>query len=700
MSETVFINQVPSIPNASDNGTNYELGMKFQSAKPGQITAIRYWKAASETGTHVGRIWSSSGAVLGTCTFTNETASGWQQQALITPVNILANTTYVVSANINSFFADSHDGLASSVVNGNLSSVADGNNGVYGSPGSLPTNSYQNSNYFYDVVFVASINQPTETVFTTQVPSSTNASDSGNKYELGMKLQSGKPGQITAIRYWKADSETGTHVGTIWSWSGAALATVTFSNETASGWQQQALSTPLNIQANTTYVVSVNTNGYFVNTNNGLASSVVNGNLNSVVDGNNGVLGSPGSFPTNSYQNTNYFRDVVFAKSIIPTITKVSGDNQSGTAGNALPNPLVVQVKDSAGNPQAGTTVSFALTTGGGSVSPTSAVTNANGQVSTVLIPGTKAVTNTVRATASGVGTVSFTATAQPTPTNPIYVENQKTGTTAWKITNQASTQIAGYAGATSVNRGGSLPIKVSLAQPGQYTIDVYRLGYYGGTGARLLFSSGSLNGVTQPECAITDASTRLVECNWSTSYTLAVGSDWTSGVYIAKLTDQTTGTQSQVWFVVRDDSSTSDVLFQSSFTSFMAYNNTGGYSLYPFNSINGQNAFKVSLDRPFSETTTETSEYNNLLRWERNMVRWMESQGYDISYVTNLDVHTNPKLLRQHKVFLSVGHDEYWSMEQRNGVEQARDAGVNLVQPGRSKPAATKGVITGVNLE
>jgi len=240
----------------------------------------------------------------------------------------------------------------------------------------------------------------------------------------------------------------------------------------------------------------------------------------------------------------------------------------------------------------------------------------------------------------------------------------------------------------------------VSLAQPGQYTIDVYRLGYYGGTGARLLFSSGSLNGVTQPECAITDASTRLVECNWSTSYTLAVGSDWTSGVYIAKLTDQTTGTQSQVWFVVRDDSSTSDVLFQSSFTSFMAYNNTGGYSLYPFNSINGQNAFKVSLDRPFSETTTETSEYNNLLRWERNMVRWMESQGYDISYVTNLDVHTNPKLLRQHKVFLSVGHDEYWSMEQRNGVEQARDAGVNLVQPGRSKPAATKGVITGVNLE
>lgn len=521
-----------------------------------------------------------------------------------------------------------------------------------------------------------------ESVFTTQVPSIPNASDNGTSYELGMKLQSAKSGQITAIRYWKAASETGTHVGRIWASSGAVLATVTFSNETASGWQQQALNTPVNIQANTTYVVSVNINGFFADTHSGLASSVVNGNLSSVADGNNGVYGSPGSLPTNSYLNSNYFCDVVFVASSAssnPTITKVSGDNQSGTAGTALPNPLVVQIKDSAGNPQAGTTVSFAVTTGGGSVSPTSAVTNANGQANTVLTLGTTAVTNTVSATVSGVGTVSFSATAKTTATNSIYLENQKTGTTAWKITNQATTEIAGYAGATSINRGGSLPIKVSLAQAGQYTIDVYRLGFYAGTGGRLLFSSGLLNGVTQPVCTVTDSSTRLVECNWSTSYTLTVGSDWTSGLYIAKLTDQTTGKQSQVWFVVRDDSSTSNVLFQSSFTTLQAYNNFGGYSLYAFNSINGQSAFKVSFDRPFSETTTESSEYNHLLRWERNMVRWMESQGYDISYVTNLDVHTNPQLLRQHKVFLSVGHDEYWSMEERNGVEKARDAGVNL---------------------
>ncbi|MBW4584577.1 hypothetical protein G7B40_011160 [Aetokthonos hydrillicola Thurmond2011] len=261
---------------------------------------------------------------------------------------------------------------------------------------------------------------------------------------------------------------------------------------------------------------------------------------------------------------------------------------------------------------------------------------------------------------------------------NAIVIENQKPGTTNWKITNQASNEIAGYASATSVNKGSSIAFKVSLARRGRFTIDVYRLGYYGGNGGRLITSSGSLNGSAQPACTL-NSTTRLVECNWSTSYTLFVGLDWTSGLYIAKLTDSSTGKQSQIWFVVRDDSRTSDILFQSSFNTFLAYSNTGGYSLYGFNSINGQAAVKVSYDRPFSETTTLTGEFNNLLRWEYNMARWLESQGYDVTYVTNVDVHSNSQLLRTHKVFLSVGHDEYWSLQQRNNVQNSRDAGINL---------------------
>ncbi len=531
----------------------------------------------------------------------------------------------------------------------------------------------------------------TETIFTNQVPSVPNASDNGTSYELGIKFQSAKPGQISAIRFFKATSETGTHFGRIWAATGGTpLATTTFSNETASGWQQQALATPLSIQANTTYVVSVSINSFFADTQNGLASSVVNGDLLTVADGNNGVYGSLGTFPTNSYANSNYFVDIVFTASTTSTITKVSGDNQGGTAGTKLSNPLVVQVNNSSGNPQAGITVSFAVTNGGGSVSPTSMATGSNGQASTTLTLGTTAGINTVSATVSGVGSVSFTATASTGSTggsNPITLENQNTGTTAWKITNPvtpSNPEIAGYATATSVNKGGSLPIKVSLVQAGNYTIDVYRLSYYGGTGGRLLLSSGSQSGVTQPNCTL-DSSTRLVDCsNWSTSYTLAIGSNWTTGLYIVNLTDQRTGKQSQVWFVVRDDSSTSAVVFQSSFTTFLAYNNfntdsNNFYSLYGFSSTGGQAAFKVSFDRPFSETTDATYEFNNILNHERNMVRWMESQGYDISYITNLDLETNPGLLLNHKVFLTVGHDEYWSLNMRSAVEQALAKKVNL---------------------
>ncbi|PSB29496.1 N,N-dimethylformamidase beta subunit family domain-containing protein [Chlorogloea sp. CCALA 695] len=530
-----------------------------------------------------------------------------------------------------------------------------------------------------DGILLAQAQSAPQTLFTTQTPGF-EWSD-GTPYELGMKFRSTKVGNITAIRFWKAASESGIHVGRIWSANGSQLASVTFSNETASGWQQQALSEPLNIEANTTYIVSYTCNSYSAITLGGLASVVVNGFISSVADGNNGVYGQPAnSFPTNSYQNSNYFCDVAFVPSSM--IVKVSGDSQTGAAGASLPNPLVVQVKDSSGNPQAGVTLNFAITSGGGSVSPLSAITDASGQASTVLTLGTTdGIENTVSATALGIGSITFRAKALPNNPNSIFLENQKPGTTNWQITDYSTTEIAGYAGAPSVNKGGSLPIKVSLGQPGQLKIDVYRLGYYQGQGGRLIVSSGTLNGITQPACSF-DSATRLIECNWSTSYTVTVGANWISGLYVAKLTDLATAKQSQVWFVVRDDSSTSNIVFSSCFNTFQAYNNSGGYGLYPWNSINGERSFKVSYDRPFAQTSASSAWlYDSMTRHQRHMVYWLESQSYDVSYITNLDIQNNPQLLRQHKLYLSVGHDEYWSMAERNAVEQARDANppVNL---------------------
>ncbi|MGY3411008.1 hypothetical protein ACVWZV_007121 [Bradyrhizobium sp. GM5.1] len=173
----------------------------------------------------------------------------------------------------------------------------------------------------------------TTTLFTTQAPVQTNITD-GVAYELGMRFTSDTSGVIQAIRYYKAPSETGTHIGHIWSATGQELATVTFTNEGASGWQQQALATPLTIQAGTTYVVSVNINSYYVSTTQGFASGISNGGLTAPVGA--GVFDlTKGNFPTNVYQNANYLRDVVFAPTNVIALLNTSTIYVSEAAGVA-----------------------------------------------------------------------------------------------------------------------------------------------------------------------------------------------------------------------------------------------------------------------------------------------------------------------------------------------------------------------------
>ena len=132
-------------------------------------------------------------------------------------------------------------------------------------------------------------------------------------YELGMRFKSDVAGQITAIRFWKTPTETGTHVGRIWTTGGTLLASVTFTGETASGWQQQALATPLAIAANTEYIVSVPTgsNGRLVATVNLLAAGLNNGPLHAPAGTQAGTGQPVGSFPASS-DSTAYFRDIVF----------------------------------------------------------------------------------------------------------------------------------------------------------------------------------------------------------------------------------------------------------------------------------------------------------------------------------------------------------------------------------------------------
>jgi hypothetical protein len=161
------------------------------------------------------------------------------------------------------------------------------------------------------VAVSTSQNDP-QSIFTTQTPA-TSTTD-GVDYELGTRFTSTSAGKITAIRFYKAANESGTHTGRIWSASGQQLASVVFTGESASGWQQQTLATPLAITANTEYLVTVNTgNRYYATTDGGLGSQITSGDLKTVV-GSNGRYGPVGSYPTSSWQNSNYFRDVVFTR--------------------------------------------------------------------------------------------------------------------------------------------------------------------------------------------------------------------------------------------------------------------------------------------------------------------------------------------------------------------------------------------------
>jgi hypothetical protein len=285
---------------------------------------------------------------------------------------------------------------------------------------------------------------------------------------------------------------------------------------------------------------------------------------------------------------------------------------------------------------------------------------------------------------------------------NPVQVENAKTGTTSWQLTNPATNrEIEGYASLTSVNRGSQIKLFVSTAAS-SYTLQVYRLGWYKGSGGRQMTSSISRTGILQTTPA-PDPDTGLTECNWTNPYTLTIpysASDltlWASGVYVVKLTAAGWGKQSYVIFVVRDDARVSDYLMQSSVTTFQAYNNWGGKSLYSQNSTNGQAARKVSFNRPYGLGRNSASapgvgagEFLTNLQpatetypasWECPMVQFLEGSGYDVAYCTNIDTHGDANLLSLsfHKGFLSVGHDEYWSWEMRHNVRTARDNGLSL---------------------
>ena len=290
------------------------------------------------------------------------------------------------------------------------------------------------------------------------------------------------------------------------------------------------------------------------------------------------------------------------------------------------------------------------------------------------------------------VATVALVATAVVVPTlvmstpaaaavnpcqapvvNAVACENTQPGTPNWQVDSDDPT-IAGFTTDISSTAGGTVQFKVNTTAS-SYQIMIYRLGYYGGAGARLVSTLSVGTRTTQPACKV-DSVTFMTDCGtWAVTATWNVPTTAVSGVYYAVLHRNDTGGENEMAFVIRNDSSHSDVLFQTSDETWEAYNSYGGDSLYTGTGPGTNGAsWAVSYNRPLSGEGDENFIFNA----EAPMVYFMEEQGYDVSYTTDADTARRGNLITNHKVFMTVGHDEYWSNEQRANVQAALDAGVN----------------------
>ena len=273
-----------------------------------------------------------------------------------------------------------------------------------------------------------------------------------------------------------------------------------------------------------------------------------------------------------------------------------------------------------------------------------------------------------------------------------VLVENRRLGTHDWMLTKtriDPKTRyrcpwIEGYASQTRVRSGDRLTFFVSTNPTSDFTIDIFRLGYYQGHGGRHLKHLGPFQGHVQADPDI--GPKRLRASHWQPSATLRIPPTWLSGVYVAKLTEAREGLQSYIIFIVRDDRR-SDFLYQCSDNTWQAYNRwPSQFSLYD----DGKNEWywgggvQVSFDRPYGKYCQILEQplsigSGEFFLWEFPFVYWLEAHGFDVSYISNTDTHSDPSGLLRARGLISCGHDEYWSIEMFRNVQTAISAGLNV---------------------
>jgi N,N-dimethylformamidase beta subunit-like, C-terminal len=260
-----------------------------------------------------------------------------------------------------------------------------------------------------------------------------------------------------------------------------------------------------------------------------------------------------------------------------------------------------------------------------------------------------------------------------------VKAENQRAGTTAWQIPTTKLGGIEGYADHASAQCGDVIHLYISTSSP-YFRVVAYRMGYYQGLGARQIWQSGPHAGFLQPTPA-PSSTINMIEAQWKPSLTFTVDGSWPPGDYLLRLITTDYKSEHYIPLTVRDDLSTSGLILQNDVSTWQAYNDWGGYSLY-----HGPNGFSdrsrvVSYDRPYRYSAQSSGGQGDgqFLLYDYPLVRFVEELGLDVSYWTDIDLHERPQLLLNHRALITMSHDEYWSTKMRSGVETALSHGINL---------------------
>jgi hypothetical protein len=259
-----------------------------------------------------------------------------------------------------------------------------------------------------------------------------------------------------------------------------------------------------------------------------------------------------------------------------------------------------------------------------------------------------------------------------------VVAENARAGTTAWHLQSRSGPDIAGYAGTTAATLGDQVDLHVDTAAR-EFHVEAYRLGYYGGAQGRLVWRSDEVAGRRQPGCPRTPGVNR-VECRWPVSLTVPITAEWLPGAYLLKLVADP-GRQSYVPLTVWDPDSHAAYVVDSSVFTWQAWNTYGGYSMYGggppgVDPTYDARARVMSYDRPYANG----GGAGELIGNELPLISFVEQHGLDVTYWTDVTFSEHPTLIRNHRVYLSLGHAECWSNPERAAAVDGIKHGVNFV--------------------